>query len=119
MKPRYRYNWDCGHWQSELDRRRCHKCSYLQRRLLDKLAAPAHQAVRKAILAGLLPALDGSVACVDCGKEAVAYDHREYSRPLDVDPVCQRCNLFRGPAKEHMSLVKRLPIHLRAAGARR
>lgn len=36
-------------------------------------------------------------ACVDCGAVAEVYDHRDYSKPLDVQPVCRSCNLKRGP----------------------
>lgn len=39
------------------------------------------------------------VKCVDCGERALQYDHRDYLKPLDVDPVCVRCNKLRGPAK--------------------
>lgn len=39
------------------------------------------------------------VQCRDCRKRAVHYDHRDYGKPLDVDPVCQGCNVRRGPAK--------------------
>lgn len=38
-------------------------------------------------------------ACMDCGKRADAYDHRDYGHPLDVKPVCYGCNFRRGPAK--------------------
>ena len=38
------------------------------------------------------------VACVDCGARASCYDHRDYNKPLDVDPVCRSCNYKRGPA---------------------
>lgn len=64
------------------------------------IAGPAQRLVAKAIRKGLLPKLDGSVMCVDCGKPAQVYDHREYAKPLEVDPVCKRCNVRRGPAKE-------------------
>ena len=56
----------------------------------------AHVAVGKAVQAGLLPKLDGSIPCVDCGAPAVNYDHRDYLRPLDVHPVCRSCNWRRG-----------------------
>lgn len=46
---------------------------------------------------GRLPYLHGAVACVDCGKPAQVYDHRDYNQPIKVDPVCQKCNLKRGP----------------------
>jgi hypothetical protein len=37
--------------------------------------------------------------CVDCGKRATCWEHRDYGKPLDVEPTCHRCNLRRGPAK--------------------
>lgn len=54
--------------------------------------------VHNAVSLGILPKLDGSIPCVDCGKPATDYDHRDYNRPLDVDPTCHSCNLKRGPA---------------------
>jgi hypothetical protein len=36
--------------------------------------------------------------CVDCGGEAAIYEHRDYGKPLEVEPVCQACNLLRGHA---------------------
>lgn len=36
--------------------------------------------------------------CVDCGATATCYDHRDYSKPWQVEPVCDRCNRLRGPA---------------------
>lgn len=36
--------------------------------------------------------------CADCGRPARDYDHRDYTRPLDVTPVCRGCNQRRGPA---------------------
>ncbi len=41
---------------------------------------------------------NGNVRCVDCGKKAGHYDHRDYNQPLDVQPVCESCNCRRGPA---------------------
>jgi hypothetical protein len=39
--------------------------------------------------------------CVDCKRrQAECYDHRDYSKPLQVDPVCLRCNSSRGKGKE-------------------
>jgi len=34
--------------------------------------------------------------CMDCGADAECYDHRDYKKPLEVDPVCLRCNSRRG-----------------------
>lgn len=62
------------------------------------IANPAHARVKKAIERGKLPRLDGSILCKDCGVPAQVYDHREYAKPLQVDPVCRRCNRRRGPA---------------------
>lgn len=55
----------------------------------------AHRAVKKAIRLGFLPALDGSQRCVDCGGIATQYEHRDYSRVIDVEPICCGCNLRR------------------------
>lgn len=60
----------------------------------------AQQRVHRAILSGKLPRLDGTIPCTDCAGPAVAYDHRRYSDPLAVEPVCQSCNLLRGPASD-------------------
>ncbi len=55
--------------------------------------------VLRAIRRGELKSLwDGKTACVDCGKPAIYYDHRDYGEPLDVEPVCASCNSNRGPA---------------------
>jgi len=53
--------------------------------------------VRKAIAAGLLPTPQ-SQRCEDCQRPARVYDHRDYSKPLQVAAVCGRCNVLRGPA---------------------
>lgn len=81
----------------------------------------AHSMVRSAIKQGILPALDGSIACVDCGVPANEYDHRDYGRPLDVQPVCRCCNKSRGtaiwPSKEqfHFARVAQSEIKEKAA----
>lgn len=53
-----------------------------------------HEVV-KAIRSGALPKAS-DCACVDCGIPAREYDHRDYAKPLQVDPVCRGCNLRRG-----------------------
>lgn len=59
----------------------------------------AHSQVYQAIQRGALPALSGSVKCVDCAiAPADVYDHRDYTKPLQVEPVCYGCNRARGPA---------------------
>lgn len=64
------------------------------------LQQEAHLKVKKAIKYGLLARLDGSVLCVDCSALATEYDHRDYNRPLEVDPVCRPCNFRRGQATD-------------------
>lgn len=55
--------------------------------------AKVHRAIKK----GVLPPARSCV-CTDCGKPARHYDHRDYNKPLEVDPVCESCNHLRGPA---------------------
>lgn len=58
-----------------------------------------HAAVHSAVKKGLLPNLkSGEYACTDCGGVAHEYDHRDYGRPFDVEPVCRSCNKQRGTA---------------------
>ena len=63
----------------------------LQRPLMLK----AHRAVKSAIKRGEL-LLPGFRDCSDCGKPATEYDHRDYTVPLQVEPVCHSCNVLRG-----------------------
>ena len=37
--------------------------------------------------------------CVDCGRGGQVYDHRDYDKPLAIEPVCRSCNILRGSAK--------------------
>jgi hypothetical protein len=82
---------------------RCFDCinDAARAKTMQKLAL---MAANRAVVRGRLPRLDGSIACVDCGKPAKHYDHRDYAKPLDVDPVCVGCNIRRGPAKNHYRL---------------
>lgn len=57
----------------------------------------AVRAVAKAINSGVLPPVVGQ-DCDDCGAPAAQYDHRDYTQPLKVAPVCRSCNLLRGHA---------------------
>ena len=57
----------------------------------------ASSAVRAAVDSGKIAPATG-LMCVDCGKPAHVYDHRDYYRPLNVSPVCYLCNVRRGPA---------------------
>lgn len=42
--------------------------------------------------------------CVDCGEEAKHWEHRDYLKPLQVEPVCPSCNSKRGPGLNKMLL---------------
>lgn len=57
----------------------------------------AHYQVARAIRKGEL-VHPRNFPCMDCGGASIHYDHRDYSKPLTVDPVCRRCNYRRGPA---------------------
>lgn len=37
------------------------------------------------------------LSCKDCGSQAEVYDHRDYHKPLEIEPVCKACNFKRGP----------------------
>lgn len=57
--------------------------------------AKAKTEVFKAVRSGSLDR-PNSLFCLDCGRKAQVYDHRDYNFPLDVDPVCRKCNKKRG-----------------------
>lgn len=86
---------DCGHeYCGGMNKRRCQDCA----RVLYTAGARAHVQVKKAIRRGdLKPPTE--FHCVDCGLLADRYDHRDYDRPLEVEPVCHSCNAKRGPAR--------------------
>jgi len=57
----------------------------------------AAAAVRRAVKSGELKNLKKSkVKCTDCDSRAEVYDHRDYNKPLLVEPVCIKCNIARG-----------------------
>lgn len=60
--------------------------------------ARAHNQVKGAVRSGILRSIKKRL-CMDCGMPATCYDHRDYLKPLDVDPVCTRCNKKRGPGE--------------------
>lgn len=63
--------------------------------------------IGRAVALGELRRAD-EFACVDCGAPAHDYDHRDYNKPLDVVPVCRRCNLLRGPAIPKVGVMTRI-----------
>lgn len=60
-------------------------------------AEKARRHVREAIKEGRLRK-PSEYLCVDCGEPAEQYDHRDYAKPLEVEPVCRSCNWYRGSA---------------------
>ena len=84
----------------------CRATERRQRRI-ESGAQAAHTAVARAIRHANLPR-PALFRCVDCRGPADRYDHRDYSFPLDVQPVCRSCNWRRGPALAR----KHLPAEL-------
>lgn len=70
----------------------------LPARFVDNGGYAAHRKVSDAVKRGKLPSAK-TRACADCGKPAFDYDHRDYGKPLEVEPVCRSCNRLRGPAR--------------------
>lgn len=72
--------------------------SFKDREIFKRAMMRAAQIVCRAIKSGKLPKLKG-LFCADCKtRPAISYEHRDYSKPLEVEPICRRCNLRRGPA---------------------
>lgn len=51
-------------------------------------------------------------SCVDCGAPAKVYDHRDYTKPLEVVPLCVRCNVKRPPAGPKWKFKEYRPIDI-------
>ena len=47
------------------------------------------------VRSGRLPKAN-TLNCFRCGGKASVYDHRDYSKPLEVTPLCRRCNKLIG-----------------------
>jgi hypothetical protein len=93
---------DCGgalRAYSSIPPLRCDSCWALNRTNEINIKRPAHKAVALAIRSGLMKK-PSEHSCVDCGEQAQVYDHREYAKPLDVVPVCKKCNIRRGHASD-------------------
>lgn len=106
----------CGGSLDEYERYVCASCFHGRLDDLRRIRGPALRRVRRAIRDGLLPSLtDNEIACVDCGNRATLYEHRDYSEPLVVDPVCRRCNIKRGPAKQVVAYKLENPATGKAA----
>lgn len=66
------------------------------REMKDTLFGRSRRVVYIAIRKGIFPDVT-KLECRDCGKQAQVWDHRDYSKPLEVEPVCRACNKKRGP----------------------
>lgn len=53
----------------------------------------AHGSVKEAVKVGKLPPID-TQTCVKCGQQAHHYHHEDYSRRLDVIPLCGSCHQY-------------------------
>jgi hypothetical protein len=87
----------------------CASCTRARDLQRTNAARRAIAAVHRAKLRGELSSLPDGTPCVDCGAEAMVYDHREYAKPLVVEPVCISCNKRRGPAIDSAALLP-MPI---------
>ena len=79
-------------------------CSFNCVATLNSARSKAARLVSKHVRTGKIPPAKECV-CVDCGKQAAHYDHREYMKPLDVVPVCISCNIKRGPAIDIKQMI--------------
>lgn len=73
------------------------KAKYCCRCMVGSKPASVEYAVYREVRDGRLKPIKQCI-CVDCGKPAQHYDHRDYNKPIDVVPVCAKCNSKRGPA---------------------
>ena len=77
-------------------------------------AHKARDTIAYAKIMGKLPRAD-TMLCADCGKQADRYDHRDYGRPLDVEPVCLKCNAARGKGMNpHTERAKKIAERAKA-----
>lgn len=75
----------------------------------------ASRLVNKMVRKGLLDS-PRKFSCVDCGRQACDYDHRDYNKPLEVFPVCRPCNAKRGAAIPKTMTFQELMANVRASG---
>jgi len=62
-----------------------------------RLRRRAANAVQRAVLKGDLTDLKSTyVKCSDCVARATVYNHKDYNKPLEAEPVCGDCNIRRG-----------------------
>jgi hypothetical protein len=82
-------------------RRICDKC----RPGAYRLCQQANSKVQQAIKSGKMEdPWEANLQCADCGGRASLWEHRDYAKPFDVEPVCYRCNIKRGPGKRSLGV---------------
>ena len=64
--------------------------------LMQQRRRKGHQYISYAVRTKIVPRAKDCI-CIDCGKSAYCYDHRDYSKPTEIEPVCGRCQGLRGP----------------------
>ena len=99
----YKREWSKKHkTQTRAYVQKWYRKNWKKRYMTTKLsgAQRAKRLVQVAIRDGILKSLKKNVViCVDCKVErAHQYDHRDYNYPLQVEPVCGKCNYKRGKA---------------------
>jgi len=93
------FGFDAASLHRRFSKQRCAPCQRQQWKAAERAigARAAMKVVAKAVRGGRIqPA--AAFACADCSDAAAVYDHRDYTKPLQVEPVCLRCNARRGPA---------------------
>jgi hypothetical protein len=66
--------------------------------------------VRKVIALGWMEP-PTALSCHDCEAPATCYDHRDYTKPLAVEAVCESCNTLRGPAIQYAAFREAFVKH--------
>lgn len=77
----------------------CHDC-YSGHTVLTNKVRREHQ---DALASGRLERATAH-KCADCGKQAQAWEHRDYRKPETIQPVCNSCNQIRGPAVSYFAM---------------
>jgi len=54
----------------------------------------AHTAIHNAVSRGKIPSAS-SLSCIDCGGQAQEYHHPDYTKPMEVVPLCIKCHKRR------------------------
>ena len=100
----------CGGDNSRSSGPYCIDCRNQRQAEMASIRSRASSAVTAAVRRGALRNLRADhIPCVECGKRATTYDHRDYSKPLEVDPVCRRCNRIRPPAPQTAAYMRANP----------